>query len=174
MRATFSIVRPPTYGVMIRPAQSAIMPVKVLACRGQRTASWREYPYRRSSPHRTADRRRDVECIPSDRMRPLAVTSLQRSKKYPDLPTMDEAGVKGYEVNTMDGILRAGQHAEAIAAAIETAIKETVAMPDVRARFETAAANVRSGAAEEMRQLLATDVAKWAKLVKEQNIKLSN
>jgi tripartite-type tricarboxylate transporter receptor subunit TctC len=106
-------------------------------------------------------------------MRPLAVTSMQRSKKYPDLPTMDEAGLKGYEVNTWMGFFGPANMPKNVVTAIETAIKEAVAMPDVRARFETTGAVVRSGTADEMRQLLATDVAKWAKLVKEKNIKLA-
>jgi tripartite-type tricarboxylate transporter receptor subunit TctC len=111
--------------------------------------------------------------LQSDRMRPLAVTSLTRSKKYPNLPTMDEAGVKGYEVNTWMGFFAPAGLPKEIAATIETAIKEAVAMPDVRARFETTGANVRSGSAEEMRQQLAKDVAKWATLVREKNIKLA-
>ena len=60
-----------------------------------------------------------------------------------------------------------------VAATIEAAIKEAVAMPDVRARFEATGAVMRSGSAEEMRTVLAADVAKWAKLVKEKNIKLA-
>ena len=46
-------------------------------------------------------------------------------------------------------------------------IEEAVATPDVRARFEMTGAVVRSGSADEMRRVLATDVVKWAKLVKE-------
>jgi tripartite-type tricarboxylate transporter receptor subunit TctC len=145
----------------------------------------RSIPYRGGAPAVTAaiagetsmiiaDLTTGAPGLNSDRMRPLAVTSLQRSKKYPDLPTMDEAGVKGYEVNTWMGFFGPANMPQSVAIAIETAIKEAVAMPDVRARFEATGANVRSGTAEEMRQLLATDVAKWAKLVKEQNIKLSN
>ncbi len=43
-------------------------------------------------------------------------------------------------------------------------------MPDVRARLESTGADVRSGTAAEMRQVLATDIAKWATLVKEKHI----
>lgn len=46
-------------------------------------------------------------------------------------------------------------------------------MPDVRARFEALGANMRSGSADEMRQVLAADVAKWAKLMNDKNIKLT-
>jgi len=112
--------------------------------------------------------------LQSDRMRPLAVTSLQRSGNYPNLPTMNEAGVKGYEVNTWIGFFGPANMPKDIAATIESAIKEAVAMPDVRARFEATGAVVRSGTADEMRRVLADDVAKWAKLVKEKSIKLAN
>jgi tripartite-type tricarboxylate transporter receptor subunit TctC len=109
----------------------------------------------------------------SDRIRPLAVTSKTRSKKYPDLLTLDEAGVAGYEVNTWIGFFAPAGVPRDVATAIEAAIKEAVAMPEVRARFEATRAVVRSGSAEEMRVLLANDVAKWAKLVKEKNITIA-
>ena len=48
-----------------------------------------------------------------------------------------------------------------------------MATPEVRTRFETTGMTVRSGTAEELRKLLAVDVAKWAKLVKEKNIKIA-
>jgi tripartite-type tricarboxylate transporter receptor subunit TctC len=61
-----------------------------------------------------------------------------------------------------------------VVALIEAAIKEAVALPDVRAHFEAIGAVVRSGTADEMRDVLAADVAKWAMLVKEKHIKLAN
>jgi tripartite-type tricarboxylate transporter receptor subunit TctC len=106
----------------------------------------------------------------SDRLRPLAVTSLTRSKLLPELPTVDQAGVPGYEVNTWMGVFAPAGTPKNISAKIEAAIKEAVAMPDVRSRFEAAGANMRSGTAEEMRQVLAADTAKWAKLVRDKHI----
>jgi len=112
--------------------------------------------------------------LSSDRICPLAVTSMQRSQKYPSLPTVDEVGLKGYEVNTWMGFFGPAGMPKPVVDAIEAAIEEAVAMPDVRARFEMTGAVVRSGSADEMRRVLATDVVKWAKLVKERNVKLSN
>jgi tripartite-type tricarboxylate transporter receptor subunit TctC len=106
----------------------------------------------------------------SDRIRPLAVTSLTRSKLLPELPTVDQAGVPGYEVNTWMGVFAPAGTPKDISAKIEAAIKEAVAMPDVRSRFEAAGANIRSGTAEEMRQVLAADTEKWAKLVRDKHI----
>jgi tripartite-type tricarboxylate transporter receptor subunit TctC len=111
--------------------------------------------------------------LQSDRMRPLAVTSIERSKKYPNLPTMNEAGVPGYEVNTWIAFFAPAGTPKQAVAAIETAIKEAVVFLEFRARIEVTGAVVRSGSADELRKLLAGDVAKWAKLVKDNNIKLA-
>lgn len=144
----------------------------------------RSIPYRGGAPATTAaiagetsmiiaDLVTGSAALQSDRINTLAVTSLQRSRKYPTVPTLDEAGVKGYEVNTWIGFFAPAGTPKAVVDVIETAIREAVAMPDVRARFELTGAIVRSGSAEEMRQVLAADVAKWAKLVKENGIKLT-
>ncbi len=108
--------------------------------------------------------------LQSDRIRPLAVTSLTRSKKYPDIGTADQLGIPGYEVNTWMGVFAPAGTPKDTAAAIEAAIREAVAMPDVRARFEATGAVMRSGTAAEMRAVLAADTAKWAKLVKDRHI----
>src|SRR5262249_13739215 len=60
----------------------------------------------------------------SDRIRPLAVTSMTRAALYPDLGTVDELGVKGYEVNTWSGVFAPAGTPKEIAAKIEAAIKE--------------------------------------------------
>jgi tripartite-type tricarboxylate transporter receptor subunit TctC len=144
----------------------------------------RSIPYRGGAPAVTAtisgetsmiiaDLTTGSPALQSDRIRTLAVTSKERSRKYPDVPTLDEAGVPGYEVNTWIGFFAPAGTPKDVVSAIEAAIKEAVAMPDVRARLETTGANMRTGSAEEMRQLLAVDVAKWAKLVKDKNIKLA-
>jgi tripartite-type tricarboxylate transporter receptor subunit TctC len=144
----------------------------------------RSIPYRGGAPAVTAaisgetsmiiaDLTTGNAALQSDRINSLAVTSKTRAKKYPGMPTLDEAGVKGYEVNTWIALFAPAGTPKEVASAIEAAIKEAVAMPDVRARFENTGADVRSGSAEELRQLLAADVAKWAKLVREKDIKLA-
>jgi tripartite-type tricarboxylate transporter receptor subunit TctC len=144
----------------------------------------RSIPYRGGAPATTAaisgetsmiiaDLATGASGLQSDRMRPLAVTSLTRSKKYPDLPTLDEAGVKGYEVNTWMAFFAPAGTPKEILAKIEEGIKEAVKMPDVRQRFEATGMDVRSGSAEELRDLLARDIEKWRRLVKEQNITIA-
>jgi tripartite-type tricarboxylate transporter receptor subunit TctC len=143
----------------------------------------RSIPYRGGAPAVTAtiggetsmiiaDLATGNAALQSDRVRPLAVTSLTRSKAYPDLPPLNEAGVPGYEVNTWMGVFAPAATPKDIVAKLESGIKAALAVPEVRARFEIAGMNVRSGSAEELRKLLATDIAKWSKLVRENNIEI--
>jgi tripartite-type tricarboxylate transporter receptor subunit TctC len=108
----------------------------------------------------------------SDRIRPLAVTSLTRAKSFPSLPTLNEAGVPGYEVNTWTAFFAPAGTPRPITEKIEAGIKEAVALVDVRERFGASGMDVRSGSAEELRKLLASDIAKWSKLVKEHHIQI--
>jgi len=143
----------------------------------------RSIPYRGGAPAVTAtiggetsmiiaDLATANAALQSDRIRPLAVTSLTRSKAYPELPPLNEAGVLGYEVNTWMGVFAPAATPKDIIVKLESGIKEVLAMPEVRARFEIAGMTVRSGSAEEMRKLLAADIAKWSKLVRENNIQI--
>ena len=83
---------------------------------------------------------------------------------------MDQLGVPGYEVNTWMGVFAPSGTPQGVADKIEAAIKDAVAMPDVRAHFEPTGAVMRSGSAAEMRQVLATDIGRWSKLVHDHHI----
>jgi tripartite-type tricarboxylate transporter receptor subunit TctC len=108
----------------------------------------------------------------SDRVRTLAVTSLKRAKRFPNLPTAAETGLPGYEIGVWIGMFApAGTPADVIKT-IETGVKEAVAMPDVRDRLEAMGVDLRSGTADELRTSLADDLQKYGKLIKEQNIKI--
>jgi tripartite-type tricarboxylate transporter receptor subunit TctC len=109
----------------------------------------------------------------SDRIRPLGVTSKTRSKKYPNIPTLDESGVPGYEVNTWMGFFAPAGTPKKIIARLESGIEEALKMPDVRERLEGLGMDVRSGSSDEMRQVLASDIAKWSKLVHENHINVT-
>ena len=143
----------------------------------------RSIPYRGGAPAVTAaisgetsmiiaDLTTGNAALQSDRIRPLAITSMERAKKYPNMATLHELGVTGYEVNTWIAFFGPAGMPKDVAAKVEEAIKEAIATPEVRARFETTGMVVRSGSADELRTLLAADVKKWAALVKEKNIKL--
>jgi tripartite-type tricarboxylate transporter receptor subunit TctC len=111
--------------------------------------------------------------LQSDRVRALAVTTASRAKRFPDLPTAHEAGVPGYDVQVWLGLFAPAGTPSDVRRTIEAAVKEVLARPDVQEKLEAIGMELRSGAAEDLRAVLAADLAKWAKLVKEKNLQIS-
>ena len=111
--------------------------------------------------------------LQSDRVRPLAMTTLKRAKRYPALPTADESGVPGYDVGVWIGMFAPAGTPKDVLQMIQASVKDALAMPDVGAKLEAIGMEMRSGSADEMRQVLAADIPKWAKLVKDKDIKIA-
>ena len=109
----------------------------------------------------------------SGKLRTLAVTTLKRVPRLPEVPTIDEFGVPGYDVATWIGAFAPIGTPKSVVGRIEADIKRALAMPDVKARLEALSMEIRSGAAEEMRAVLAGDMLKWGNLVKDKNIKIA-
>ena len=109
----------------------------------------------------------------SGKLRTLAVTTLKRVPRLPEVPTIDEAGVAGYDVATWIGAFAPIGTPKSVLGRIEADIKRALAMPEVKARLEALSMEIRSGAAEEMRAVLAGDMVKWGNLVKDKNIKIA-
>ena len=109
----------------------------------------------------------------SGKLRTLAVTTLQRVPRLPDVPTLDEVGVPGYDVATWIGAFAPAGTPKAVVGKIEAGIRQALAMADVKDRLEALSMQIRSGASEEMRAVLAGDIAKWGRLVKEKNIQIA-
>jgi tripartite-type tricarboxylate transporter receptor subunit TctC len=105
--------------------------------------------------------------VKDGRLKALAVTSLSRSPLLPQVPTLDEAGVKGYEVNTWFGfVTRAGTPAE-IVSKLNAEIQKVLAQPAVREKlaqqgFEIAPPMTPA----QFSKLVADDLAKWVPVVK--------
>jgi tripartite-type tricarboxylate transporter receptor subunit TctC len=108
----------------------------------------------------------------SKRIRPIAISSTTRHPKFPNLPTIDEAGVKGYENTTWMGMFAPAGTPKPVVAAIEKAVQVALKDPSVRGRLDKIGMDPRSGSAAEMRDVLAADMVKWKKLVTEHNIKI--
>jgi tripartite-type tricarboxylate transporter receptor subunit TctC len=109
----------------------------------------------------------------SGRLRTLAVTTLTRLKRMPDVPTIDESGVPGYDVITWIGAFAPIGTPKTVLGRIEADIKQALAAPEVRSKLEALSMDVRSGASDEMRALLDGDIGKWGRLVKEKNIQIA-
>jgi tripartite-type tricarboxylate transporter receptor subunit TctC len=109
--------------------------------------------------------------IKSGRVKPLGVTSTKRVKGFEDIPTVAEAGVPGYEVVSWQGIfMRAGTPKE-IVQRLNTELVKILNMPDVRERMDSLGLDVVANTPEQFAAFQQAEIAKWAKIVKESNLK---
>jgi tripartite-type tricarboxylate transporter receptor subunit TctC len=109
--------------------------------------------------------------IQSGAIRGLAVTSPTRTALLPNVPTVQEAGIKGYDVRTWAGLLAPKGTPPAIIAALNSATLEVLKDPLVRQRLETAVGGeVRGSSPDEMKKLIETEIAKWSGVVERARI----
>jgi tripartite-type tricarboxylate transporter receptor subunit TctC len=109
----------------------------------------------------------------SGKVRILAVTTAQRVPSLPEVPTLDEEGVPGYDVATWIGAFVPAGTPKAVLARIEAGIKQALVGAEVRDKLEALGMQIRSGSSQEMGAVLAADIAKWGRLVKEKNIQIA-
>jgi len=105
--------------------------------------------------------------IRDGKLKALGVTSLQRSPHLPDLPTLDEAGVKGYDVSTWMGFAAPAGTPAAIVARWHDAIVELLAEPTMRDKMMTLGFDpVEPLAPDAFARFIAADLEKWVPIVK--------
>jgi tripartite-type tricarboxylate transporter receptor subunit TctC len=109
--------------------------------------------------------------VRSKRLRALAVTSARRSLSAPDLPTVAEAGVPGYEAATWYAIWGPKNLPKPVVARVHAEASRALSLPDVRKKFEVEALDIRGGPPRELETLLAREIAKWKQVVKKANLK---
>ena len=100
----------------------------------------------------------------SERLRPLAVTSLKRSAMLPDVPTVNEAGGQGFEVLTYTGILAPAATPKEIVLKIQAALVRVLELPATREAFVRLGAEVMSSTPEAFADRLRRDLANWRKV----------
>jgi tripartite-type tricarboxylate transporter receptor subunit TctC len=107
------------------------------------------------------------------KLRGLAVTSLERSPNIPELPTMIESGIADFEVTSWFGLLApAGTPAPIIGKAHQEALR-IVAQPEIRERFAQLGLDIVGNPPDEFAAIIKSDIAKWAKVIKDAGIKAS-
>lgn len=104
--------------------------------------------------------------IRADRVRALAVTTLARSPLLPALPTMSEAGLKGFDVSTWFGIFAPGDTSKAIADRLNAGIVAALKAPDVRERLAAMGAEPKPDTPEQFAAFVKAELAKYEKVVK--------
>ena len=100
------------------------------------------------------------------RVRALGISSSQRSPTYPDVPTIAESGVPGFEVVAWGGIIGPANMPKEIVARLNAEIRTALASAAVRERFKALGAEADPGTPEEFRELARRETLKWAEVVK--------
>lgn len=101
----------------------------------------------------------------------LAVTTAKRSTSLPDLPTVAEAGVPGYEVSPWFGVFMPAATPKEIVRTMHAALVESMNVPQVKERFRLIGAEPIGNTPEEFAKVLAAENAKWEKLIKSRNLR---
>lgn len=114
-----------------------------------------------------------VNYVKSGRLRPLGVAGLKRAAAVPNVPTVDEAGIPGYEVTTWYGLFGpAGTPAE-IVRKLHAEIARVVRLPDIKERIEGLGANETTSASpEEFAAMVKTEITKYAKVIKDAGVRI--
>jgi tripartite-type tricarboxylate transporter receptor subunit TctC len=107
-----------------------------------------------------------VPHVKSGKLRGLAVTSLQRNPALPDLPTVDESGLKGFENITWHSILVPAGTPKAIVTKLNSEIVKIVQLPDVKERLEGQGLTAVGSTPEHVTKMMRQESAEVAKLVK--------
>ncbi|MGE5094252.1 MAG: Bug family tripartite tricarboxylate transporter substrate binding protein [Betaproteobacteria bacterium] len=115
------------------------------------------------------------ECLPhvkAGKLRALAIMSDQRYPLLPDVPTSAEAGIPGIEVTSWNGIMLPAGTPSAIVARVNAEISQITAAPDMKAKIVEAGYQPVAMGVPETEHFVRGDVERWAKVVREANIKV--
>jgi tripartite-type tricarboxylate transporter receptor subunit TctC len=111
-----------------------------------------------------------IEHIRNGRLKALAVTSLARSPLLPNVPTLDESGVKGYEAGTYTGIFAPSATSPAVVARLHAALRKALANDGVKERYRAMGADVWEMSQPAFDAYVRADVEKWRKVARDGNI----
>jgi tripartite-type tricarboxylate transporter receptor subunit TctC len=110
--------------------------------------------------------------VKAGKLKALAVTGSRRSPTLPELPTVAEAGLPGYEAVGWFGLLAPAATPRPVVEKLSADVNRALADADVRSRMEAMGAEPGGNSPEEFRRFIRDDQAKWSKLMKEAGIRL--
>ena len=110
--------------------------------------------------------------VTSGRLRALAVTDLKRSPVLPDVPTLDESGLKGYQIVGWNGLFLPAGTPPAIVDKLHAEVAKALAASDVKERLAAMGFQGVGDTPQHFAAFVQAEIAKWAKVVKDANIKV--
>jgi len=103
-------------------------------------------------------------------MRPLAVSRIKRSALYPELPTMDEAGVTGFDMDTWAGVFAPAKTPQPIVTQLNAEMRKIIDSDEVKTRLRAAGFEAFSSSPQELGDFVKVQLAKWGKMIKDAGI----
>jgi tripartite-type tricarboxylate transporter receptor subunit TctC len=103
-------------------------------------------------------------------VRMIAVSSKNRSAILPDVPTVAESGVPGYESESWNGVAAPAKTPAAVIERLNKEVRAAVAAPDVKQRLQNLGIDARAGTPEQLRERLVADIEKWRVVIEKANI----
>ncbi|HEV7803540.1 MAG TPA: tripartite tricarboxylate transporter substrate binding protein [Burkholderiales bacterium] len=110
--------------------------------------------------------------VKGGKLRALAVTTLKRTGALPEVPTMDESGLRGFEASTTTGILLPVRTPPDIVKRVYAAVIKTLRLPATREGFARVGADVLESTPEELDKLMRAENVKWSKVIRDANVKV--
>ena len=104
--------------------------------------------------------------IQAGKLTPLAVTSSSRTARLPGVPTMQEAGLPGYEVTSWYALYAPAHTPPAVAQRLNTEVRKAIALPAVTERLREQGLQPAPGSAAQLVELTRAEIGKWARVVK--------
>jgi tripartite-type tricarboxylate transporter receptor subunit TctC len=103
-------------------------------------------------------------------MRPLAVSRIKRSSLFPELPTMDEAGMPGFDMDTWAGIFAPANTPPQIVKLLNTELRKIIDSDEVKGKLRAAGFEAFSSSSEELDSFVKVQLGKWGKMIKDAGI----
>ncbi len=110
--------------------------------------------------------------VKGGKLRALAVTGKKRLESMPDVPTIEESGYPGFDAVSWFGLLAPAGTPAAIVERINTEVNNILALPDVKEKIASEGGGPIGGTSQEFARVLAAELPRWAKLVKESGAKI--
>ena len=110
--------------------------------------------------------------VVAGKLRAIAVASSKRSTLLPDVPTMEESGVRGFESSTYTGVFLPAATPKNIVSRVHAALLKVLEQPATRDAFQRLGAEVIKSTPEEVTRRMTTDIAKWRKVQQQTGIRI--
>jgi tripartite-type tricarboxylate transporter receptor subunit TctC len=111
-----------------------------------------------------------VPHVKSGAVRAIAVSRIKRSSLFPDLPTIDEAGVTGFNLDTWAGFVAPGKTPPEVVTRLNGALRKVIDKPDVQAKFRNVGFEGFSSTPEELGDFIKVQLGLWGKMIKDAGI----